>query len=140
MSCQHVVKTVNEVVSFCLPHSSALGSAAGKSYKEAGQTQKACPEPHRHPLHIVRGALLLPLWRRHTGGHVCPVPPHPAGGHKLHASAGVGVGQPGEPVAAAACSTLCDRCGLRFGYGLLPVQLSGKIVGDLGLPAGPAAH
>lgn len=69
-----------------------------------------------------------------------PVLPRPAGGHGVHAAPGGGMGRFGEPVPAAACKTLCDRCGLWFGSGLLPVQPGGKIVGDLGLAAGRPAH
>lgn len=69
-----------------------------------------------------------------------PVLPRPAGGHRLHAAPGGGVGCFGEPVPTAACKTLCDRCGLWLGHGLLPVQSGGKTVGDLGLVAGRAAH
>lgn len=68
------------------------------------------------------------------------VPPSPAGGHGLHARPGGWLGRPGEPVPAAARQTLCDGCGLWLGNGLLPLQSSGKVVGDLGLPAGPTAH
>lgn len=71
---------------------------------------------------------------------MCPLPPSPAGGHGLHAGPSGGLGRSGEPFQAAACQTLCGRCGLWLGYGLLPVQSGGEAVGDLGLSAGPAAH
>lgn len=121
-------------------HSSVVGPAVGQSCEDPGQTSQACPEPLRHPLYLLRGALLLPLRPRYTGGHVCAVPPGPAGGHGLHAGPGGGLGHSGEPVPAAACQTLCDRCGLWLGDGLLPVQSCGNAMGDLGLPAGPAGH
>lgn len=71
---------------------------------------------------------------------MCPVPSHPAGGHNLHAGAGGWMGRPGEPLPATSCPTICNRCGLWFGYGILPIQHSREVVGDLGLPAGPTAH
>lgn len=71
---------------------------------------------------------------------MCPVPPSPAGGHSLYAGPGGRMGRSGEPVPATSCQTLCDRCGLWLGYGLLPIQFGGKAVGDLGLPAGPTVH
>lgn len=71
---------------------------------------------------------------------MCPLPPIPAGGYSLLAGSCGGMGHSGEPVPAAACQTLCDRCGLWLGYGLLPIQLGGKAVGDLGLPPGHTAH
>lgn len=70
---------------------------------------------------------------------MCPLLPRTARGHSLHAGSGCELGRPGEPVPAAARQTLCDRCGLWLGHGLLPVQLGGKVVGDVGLPAGGAA-
>lgn len=69
-----------------------------------------------------------------------PVPPRPAGGHSLHAGFGGGMGRSGQPVPAAACSTLCDGCGLWLGNGLLPVQPGGEAVVDLGLPPGHNAY
>lgn len=69
-----------------------------------------------------------------------PLPSRPAGGHGLHAGPSGGLGSLGEPVPAAARQALCDRRGLWFGYGLLPVQSRGEGLGDLGLPAGPTAH
>lgn len=68
-----------------------------------------------------------------------PLLPGAAGGHRLHAGPGCELGRPGEPVPTAAGQTLCDGRGLRPGHGLLPVQLGGAVVGDLGLPAGGAA-
>lgn len=70
---------------------------------------------------------------------MCAVPSGPAGGHSLHAGPGGGLGRPGEPVPATSGQTLCDRCWLWLGHGLLPIQSSGKAVGDLGLPAGRPA-
>lgn len=121
------------------PHSSVVGPAVGQSGEDGGQTPQARSEPLRHPLHLLLGTLLLPLGPRHTGGHVCPLPPGTAGGHGLHAGPRAGLGRCGEPLPPAARQTVCDRCGLWLGHGLLSVQCGGEVVGDLGLPAGPAA-
>lgn len=122
------------------PHSSAVGSALGQSCEDSGQTSKACPESLWHPLILLCRALLLPFRPCHTGSHVCPVPPSSAGGHRLHTDPGDNMGCSGEPIPAAACQTLCDRCGLWLGYGLLPVELGRKVSHDLGLSAGPTVH
>lgn len=104
-----------------LPFSSAVGPAAGQSCEDPGQTPQARSEPLGHPLRLLRGALLLPLGPCHEGRPVRPLPPRPAGGHGLHAGPRGGLGCSGEPVAAASCQALCDRCVLWTGDGLLPV-------------------
>lgn len=134
------MQTDSQCFSLPSPQSSGFGPAACQSREDSGQAPTAFPEPLRHPLHLLHGALLLPLGPRFKGGHVRPLFPRPAGGHGLHAGPGRGLGPLGQPVSAAACQTVRDRCGLWFGHGLLPVQPGGKAVGDLGLPAGPAAH
>lgn len=64
-----------------------------------------------------------------------PIPPGPAHVHILFECPGSGLGGSGEPVPVTAHQTICDGCGLWLGYGLLSVQLGGKVVGDVGLPA-----
>lgn len=72
---------------------------------------------------------------------MCSLPDGPAGGHRLHASSGPGMGLSGQSVPTAAGQTLCDRRMLWPGHGLLSVRSGGEDVGVLGRLAGhPAAQ